>query len=305
MFGKMPRVSTGSCPRYPWPPLQHPQTAQQPGKQSSHESIRPGAEGGGQSGARASLTTSTLTTASEFCRVQRGDREGESHVTCAQAAAPRPAHTHMHTHKALDMQTPSQRQWMQGPTSAPHAGMSREEGWLRGLLLGHASWPDGMGYVLGPAGKGMDCDPGDVSGNVCWLGWLSLGCPGQGLVHTCVYVCKGPAVMLGLCVISTLRYMCHRNLARYGCSCTRILCMCENACVHVCIHIHVCGHMYVCVCVCSCMHVHLPVCMCVCTCVYVCAFVCICVCMRAYVGLHTHAHTLGIPCPCAPGPPHR
>ena len=84
-------------------------------------------------------------------------------------------------------------------------------------------------------------------------------------------------------------------------SCTYMWCMCLHmyvcvmhaACVCVCVHVHVlyvhafvhvrmCGHSTVHVCMCACVNVHVHVCghTCYCTCMCRCVQVCVCACVK-------------------------
>ena len=69
----------------------------------------------------------------------------------------------------------------------------------------------------------------------------------------------------------------------------RYLCvyMCRYVCVCMCMYVHVslrmCSYVWVCKCVCMCVHkcVHVYVCVCVCMCIYM--YVCVYTCMYVYV----------------------
>jgi len=84
--------------------------------------------------------------------------------------------------------------------------------------------------------------------------------------------------------------------------------VCVYVCVYVCLHVYVCAHVrvYVCICVCVCVLMGgvdashttaaaLHVCMCVCVCAYVCTLKpsgCVENVMNVrYKSLHTHIHT--------------
>jgi len=72
----------------------------------------------------------------------------------------------------------------------------------------------------------------------------------------------------------------------YVCVC---VCMCVHVCVCMCVYVCACMCVHICVCmrvhVCACMWVHVCVCMCVHVCACMCVHVCVCMCVYvcAYV----------------------